>query len=114
LLPSLGLVALAIISLSVGKPPAPQAKVVQLPPTPVPTAPIQSTPPVKMTKSMIKTTSQNVMNPVDLAAYQQAIQDTALMVSDPEAQRLAALHALQILNLTFCPQNWDTGSPACR
>ena len=101
LLPLSGLVALAIMSLSVGKPPAPQAKVVQSPPTAVPTAPIQSTPPVKMTKSMIKTTSQNVMNPVDLAAYQQAIRDTALMVSDPEAQRLAALHALQILNLTW-------------
>ncbi len=101
LLPLSGLVALAIMSLSVGKPPAPQAKVVQSPPTAVPTAPIQSTPPVKMTKSMIKTTSQNVMNPVDLAAYQQAIRETALMVSDPEAQRLAALHALQILNLTW-------------
>ena len=97
----MGLVALAVMSLSVGRPPAPQAEVVQSPPTPVPTAPIQSTPPVKMTKSMIKTTSQNVMNPVELAAYQQAIQETALMVSDPEAQRLAALHALQILNLTW-------------
>jgi hypothetical protein len=101
LLPLSGLVALAIMSLSVGKPPAPQAKVVQLPPTAVPTAPIQSTPPVKTTKSMIKTTSQNLMKTVDLAAYQQAIRETALMVSNAEAQRLASRHGLQILNLTW-------------
>jgi hypothetical protein len=100
LLPLSGLVTLAIMSLSVAKP-APQAKVVQSPPTPFPTAPIQSTPPVKMTKSMIKTTSQNVMNPVDLAAYQQAVRETALMVSNAEALRLASLHGLQILNLTW-------------
>ena len=103
LLPLSGLVALAIISLSVGKPPAPQAKVVQSPPNAVPTAPLKAKakPQVTIFKPMIKTVVQEPIGPIDLAAYQQAIRQTALMVSNAEAQRLASLHGLQILNLTW-------------
>jgi hypothetical protein len=101
LLPLSGLVALAVMSLSVGKPPAPHTEIVQSPPTPVPTAPIQPKVPVTTTKSVNKTASTKLMRPVDLAAYQQAIRETALMVSNAEAQRLASVHGLQILNLTW-------------
>jgi hypothetical protein len=41
------------------------------------------------------------MTPVQAAAYRQAIQKTAQMVGDREAQRLAAGHGLNILNVTW-------------
>src|SRR5262245_36856795 len=97
-----GLVALAIMSLSVGNAPSPQSRVMQASASsPVPTAPMKAKPHVATTKSMIKTANNKQISPIDLAAYEKAIRETALMVSNPEAQRLASLHGLQILNLTW-------------
>jgi hypothetical protein len=99
---SFALVLLAVVGLSVGKPPAPPLKVVQASqPKTVPTAPIESKPQVATTKSMTKITTQRLMKPTDLIAYQRAIRETALMVSNSEAQSLAASQGLQILNLTW-------------
>src|SRR5262245_32369838 len=100
MLPLSELMALAIISLCVGMaPPPPHSSIVQASASsPVPTAPIKAKikPHVTNTKSMIKTASNKQINPIDLAAYEKAILETALMVSNAEAQRLASIHGLQI------------------
>ncbi len=101
LLAALGLGVLAIVGLSIGEPPAPPKVVQAAPPIEAPTLPIEPKLQVSATKPMIKTVIQKLMKPVDVAAYEKAIRETALMVSNREAQSLATFHGLQILNLTW-------------
>ena len=98
---AMGLLAAAAVGLSLPDPPLPP------PPAPSPPPPVsvssvtaQSQPQAKP-KPLPATGSQKLLKPADFAAYQQAVRETALMVSNPQAQSLAASHGLQILNLTW-------------
>jgi hypothetical protein len=76
------------------------ASAVPPPPVSVSSVTAQSQPQAKP-KPLPATKGQKPLKPVDFAAYQQAVRETALMVSKPQAQSLAASHGLQILNLTW-------------
>jgi hypothetical protein len=52
-------------------------------------------------EAVTKTSAAPSLTPAQFNAYQRAIQETAGMVTDQKAQKLAAKHGLRILNLTW-------------